>query len=77
MAVICLIGAMLVDQGDSDDPKLVLAAAGTHLLTQVGLADLGITDNLESGPVAIRQERIDEVLAHTPLSPAAIPEPSG
>jgi aminoglycoside phosphotransferase (APT) family kinase protein len=77
MAVICLIGAMLVDQGDSDDPKLVLAAGGTHLLTQVGLADLGITDNLESGPVAIRQERIDEVLAHTSLSPAAIPEPSG
>jgi hypothetical protein len=75
MAVICLIGAMLVDQGDSDDPKLVLAAGGTHLLTQVGLADLGITDNLESGPVAIRQERIDEVLAHTSLSPAAIPEP--
>jgi aminoglycoside phosphotransferase (APT) family kinase protein len=68
MAVICLIGAMLVDQGDSDDPKLVLAAGGTHLLTHVGLADLGITDNLESGPVTIRQERIDEVLSHASLS---------
>ncbi len=77
MAVICLIGAMLVDQGDSDDPKLVLAAGGTHLLTQVGLADLDITDNLEPGPVAIRQERIDEVLSHASLSHAAIPEPSG
>jgi aminoglycoside phosphotransferase (APT) family kinase protein len=63
MAVICLIGGMLVDQGDSDDPKLVLAAGGTHLLTQVGLADLGVTDNIESGPVTIRQERIDEVLS--------------
>jgi aminoglycoside phosphotransferase (APT) family kinase protein len=63
MAVICLIGGMLVDQGDSDDPKLVLAAGGTHLLTQVGLTDLGITDDLESGPVAIRQERIEEVLS--------------
>jgi hypothetical protein len=72
-----LIGAMLVDQGDSDDPKFVLAAGGTHLLTQVGLADLGITDNLEPGPVAIRQERIDEVLSHGSLSHAAIPEPSG
>ncbi len=68
MAVICLIGSMLVDQGDSDDPKLVLAAGGTHLLTQVGLADLGITDDLESGPIAIRQERIDEVLSHGALS---------
>jgi aminoglycoside phosphotransferase (APT) family kinase protein len=66
MAVICLIGAMLVDRGDADDPKLVLAAGGTHLLTQVGLADLGITDDLESGPVAIRQERIDEVLSPSP-----------
>jgi aminoglycoside phosphotransferase (APT) family kinase protein len=77
MAVICLIGAMLVDQGDSDDPKLVLAAGGTHLLTQVGLADLGITDNLESGPVAIRQERIEEVESRASLSHAAIPEPTG
>jgi hypothetical protein len=59
---------MLVDQGDTDDPKLVLAAGGTHLLTQAGLADLGITESLESGPVAIRQERIDEVLSHASLS---------
>ncbi len=67
MAVICLIGAMLVDQGDSDDPKLVLAAGGTHLLTQVGLADLGITEDLESGPVDIRQERIAELESRVPL----------
>jgi aminoglycoside phosphotransferase (APT) family kinase protein len=77
MAVICLIGAMLVDQGDSDDPKLVLAAGGTDLLTQVGLADLGLTDNVEAGPVAIRQERIDEVLSHASQSETAIPGPSG
>jgi aminoglycoside phosphotransferase (APT) family kinase protein len=61
MAVICLIGAMLVDEGASDDMKLVVAASGTHLLTQVGLAELGVTDDLESGPVAIRDERIAEV----------------
>lgn len=73
MAVICLIGAMLVDQGDADDPKLVLAAGGTHLLTQVGLADLGINDNLESGPVAIRPERVAEVESRASLSRA----PSG
>ncbi len=65
MAVICLIGAMLVDQGASNDPKLIVAAGGTHLLTQLGLADLGITDELESGPVDIRQERIAEVESHS------------
>ena len=77
MAVICLIGAMLVDQDDSDDPKLVLAAGGTHLLTQVGLADLGITEYLESGPVDIRQERIAELESRGPLCHAAIPQASG
>ena len=61
MAVICLIGAMLVDEGASDDMKLVVAASGTHLLTQLGLAQLGITDQRESGPVAIRDERIAEL----------------
>ena len=42
MAVICLIGAMLVDDGHSDDQKLVLAAYGTPLMTKVGLAEFGI-----------------------------------
>src|SRR5258705_3711575 len=41
-AVICLTGAMLVDGGHSDDQKLMLAAYGTSLLTQVGLSELGI-----------------------------------
>ena len=66
MAVICLIGAMLFDEGASDDMKLVLAAGGTHLLTQVGLAELGIDEQLESGHVAIREERIAEVLSRMP-----------
>ena len=34
MAVICLIGAMLVDGGRGDDQKLVLAACGASLLRQ-------------------------------------------
>jgi aminoglycoside phosphotransferase (APT) family kinase protein len=58
MAVICLIGAMLVDEGDSDDVKLVLGAAGTEILTMVGLADLGITEQFDPGPIGIREERI-------------------
>ncbi len=58
MAVICLIGAMLVDAGHSDDQKLVLAAYGTSLLTQVGLAELGVDEQLDDGPVLPREERI-------------------
>lgn len=63
MAVICLIGAMLIDAGHSDDQKLVLAAYGTSLMTKAGLADLGIDDPLEDGPVLPREERIQQVLS--------------
>jgi aminoglycoside phosphotransferase (APT) family kinase protein len=63
MAVICLIGAMLVDEGHSSDQKLVLAAYGTSLLTNVGLKELGIDETLDDGPVLPRQHRIDEVMA--------------
>ncbi|HWT47885.1 MAG TPA: phosphotransferase family protein [Mycobacterium sp.] len=64
MAVICLIGAMLVEHGHSDDQKLVLAAYGTSLMTKAGLTDLGIDDSLDDGPVLPREERIEQVLAH-------------
>lgn len=63
MAVICLIGAMLVESGDSDDPKLALAAYGTSLLTSVGLDELGITDKPDDGPVMPNEERVQQVLA--------------
>jgi aminoglycoside phosphotransferase (APT) family kinase protein len=63
MAVICLIGAMLIDDGNSDDQKLVLAAYGTSLMTKVGLSELGIDEPLDDGPVLPREERIQQVLA--------------
>jgi aminoglycoside phosphotransferase (APT) family kinase protein len=63
MAVICLIGAMLVEDGHSDDQKLVLAAYGTPLMTKVGLAEFGIEEPLDDGPVLPREERIQQVLA--------------
>ena len=63
MAVICLIGAMLFDDGHSDDQKLMFAAYGTSMLTQVGLAELGIDEALDDGPVLPREERIQQVLA--------------
>jgi aminoglycoside phosphotransferase (APT) family kinase protein len=61
MAVICLIGSMLIDGGHSDDQKLMLAAYGTSLLTQVGLSELGIDEPLDDGPVLPREERIQQV----------------
>lgn len=60
MAVICLIGAMLFDGGVTDDQRFILNASGIPLLTDLGLADLGINEQLESGPVGIREERIRE-----------------
>jgi aminoglycoside phosphotransferase (APT) family kinase protein len=63
MAVICLIGAMLVDGGHSDDQKLVLASYGTALLTKMGLAELGIKEPLDDGPVLPSEERMQQVLA--------------
>jgi hypothetical protein len=58
-----LIGAMLVEDGHSDDQKLVLAAYGTSLMTKVGLAELGIEEPLDDGPVLPCEERIRQVLA--------------
>ena len=63
MAVICLIGGMLVEDGHSDDQKLVLAAYGTSLMTKVGLAELGIAEALDDGLVLPRDERIQQVIA--------------
>ena len=62
MAVICLIGAMLIEDGHSDDQKLALAAYGTSLLTKAGLSELGIDEPLDDGPVLPRDERIQRVL---------------
>jgi aminoglycoside phosphotransferase (APT) family kinase protein len=61
MAVICLIGGMMFDSGASDDMKLVIAAGGVPILPILGLADLGINEQFENGPVEIRMERIQEV----------------
>ncbi len=66
MGVICLIGAMLIDDGYSDDQKLVLAAYGTALMTKVGLSELGIDEPLADGPVLPREERIQQVLSQAP-----------
>jgi aminoglycoside phosphotransferase (APT) family kinase protein len=69
MSVICLVGAMMFDEGLSDDLKFVISGSGVHLLTQMGLAELGITDPIEPGPVEIRQERILEVQSREAVAP--------
>ncbi|MBB3600973.1 aminoglycoside phosphotransferase (APT) family kinase protein [Mycolicibacterium sp. BK556] len=51
MAVICLIGSTLYDSGDSDDERFLLNAHGISLLTQLGLAELGVAEKLDDGPV--------------------------
>ncbi|RDH74775.1 phosphotransferase family protein [Mycolicibacterium moriokaense] len=54
MAVICLIGSMLVDSGDSDDQRFVLNAYGISPLTKLGLAELAVDETLDDGPVMPR-----------------------
>ena len=54
MAVICLIGSMLFDSGDSDDQRFLLNAYGISPLTQLGLAELAVDEKLEDGPVMPR-----------------------
>lgn len=51
LAVINLVGAHLFDSGVTDDQRFLLNAYGIPLFTQMGLADLGVTDKLDDGPV--------------------------
>ncbi len=66
MAVIQLVGAMLFDRGYSDDIRYADMALGVHWLTELGLQALGISDELEAGPVTPRRERLQEVRRQAP-----------
>jgi aminoglycoside phosphotransferase (APT) family kinase protein len=61
LAVINLIGSRLFDDGVTDDQRFVLNAYGIPLFTQMGLADLGVTEQLDDGPVMPRDERVKQV----------------
>ena len=54
MSAICLIGAMLYADGVSTDERYALNAYGIPMLTKLGLAELGITEQLDNGPVLAR-----------------------
>jgi aminoglycoside phosphotransferase (APT) family kinase protein len=68
MAVICLIGSMLFDDGVSDDQRFLLNASGISLLTQLGLADLGIDERPDDGPILPREQRVREVQSRSPTA---------
>ena len=59
--VIQLIGSMLFDAGHTNDPRMIGMARGIEIMTPLGLSDLGITDELDHGPIHPREERIRDV----------------
>jgi aminoglycoside phosphotransferase (APT) family kinase protein len=61
MVVIMLVAAMLFDAGDSDDIRFAQMGMAVHHYTRAALAELGIHDDLESGPVTAREERVRAV----------------
>lgn len=62
MATIELVAGQLFDDGWTDDTRFLYMAHAVVFMTQQALTELGITENLETGPVLPRQERIDSVL---------------
>lgn len=60
LAVINLIGSRLFDDGATDDQRFMLNAYGIPLFTQMGLAELGVTEHLEDGPVMPSEKRMKQ-----------------
>jgi aminoglycoside phosphotransferase (APT) family kinase protein len=60
-ASIILVGGYLFDEGYSDDLRLGQMTNAIHPLTRQALHELGIDEELDSGPVLPRQERVREV----------------
>ena len=63
LAVINLIGSRLFDDGASDDHRFMLNAYGIPLFTQMGLAELGVAEKLDDGPVMPSEERMKQAQA--------------
>ena len=61
LAVILLLGSMLIDAGHSDDPRLAEMALGIPFITRGALRELGVTERLETGPIAPRAQRLDHL----------------
>jgi aminoglycoside phosphotransferase (APT) family kinase protein len=61
MVAIMLVAAMLFDSGGSDDLRFAGMGLAVHPYTRLALAELGVDDDLESGPVTARDDRVCEV----------------
>jgi aminoglycoside phosphotransferase (APT) family kinase protein len=59
LAVIMLVGSMLFDSGISDDARLAYMGLGVSMFTEAALAELGVDERLETGPVTARPERME------------------
>lgn len=58
VAVIMLVGSMLFDAGHSDDVRYLEMGLAVDWITQPGLKDLDVEDELEAGPVMPSDDRI-------------------
>ncbi|BBX03264.1 acyl-CoA dehydrogenase [Mycolicibacterium moriokaense] len=61
LAVINLIGSRLFDDGVTDDQRFMLNAYGISMFTKMGLDDLGVTEELDDGPVMPSEQRMKAV----------------
>ncbi len=62
-AVILLIASMLFDAGHSDDMRYLEMAFGVDMITQAGLRDVGVGEQLDAGRVFPSDARIAEAQA--------------
>lgn len=58
VCAIQLIGSMLFDAGHTDDPRNVGMAMGIELMAPMGLAALGVEEQLDMGAIYPRPERM-------------------
>ncbi len=60
-AVILLIGSMQFDAGISNDPRYAEMALAVPYMTDKGLKELGVEEELDPGPVSPRPERMQSI----------------
>lgn len=58
MTVIMFVAAMLFDAGVTDDLRFAAMGEVVPAYTRKGLADLGLDEDLDPGPVTAREERV-------------------
>jgi aminoglycoside phosphotransferase (APT) family kinase protein len=69
MVVIMLVASMLFDRGFTDDLRFADMGLAVHPYTLNSLAELGIDEALEPGPVTAREERVREVRERATVPP--------